>query len=96
MFISLWAISAGPGLGMTPATSMGKAGQLIGLSAGMPGSAQYEKLVFVDADPKPKVMPERLLGIEALNVLNLGHLFIVALIILGNLAFFITRPKGVE
>jgi len=73
-----------------------KAGQLVGLSAGMPGSAQYEKLVFIDADPKPKVMPERLLGIEALNVLNLGHLFIVALIILGNLAFFITRPKGVE
>lgn len=73
-----------------------KAGQLVGLSAGMPGSAQYEKLVFVDADPKPEIVPERLLGIEALNVLNLGHLFIVGLIILGNLAFFITRPKGVE
>ena len=97
-----------------------KAGQLLGLSAGMPGSAQYEKLVFLDAETcsgfeetflnsescaraghtwikrEPKIMPERLLGIEALSVLNLGHLFIVALIILGNLAFFITRPKGVE
>jgi hypothetical protein len=86
----------------------------------MPGSAQYEKLVFLDAGTcsgfektflnsescvraghtwvkrPPKVMPERLLGIEALSVLNLGHLFIVGLIILGNLAFFVTRPKGVE
>jgi hypothetical protein len=73
-----------------------KAGQLIGLSSGMPGSAQYEKLVFIDADPPPKIQPERLLGIEALSVLNLGHLFIVGLIILGNLAFFITRPREVK
>ena len=73
-----------------------KAGQLVGLAAGMPASAQYEKLTFLDPQPPPEIVPERLLGIEALNVLNLGHIFIVILIILGNLAFFITKPKGVE
>jgi MFS family permease len=31
MFISLWAITAAPGLGMSPAESMGKVGQLIGI-----------------------------------------------------------------
>jgi MFS family permease len=31
MFISLWAVSAGAGLDMTPAQSMGKAGQLMGI-----------------------------------------------------------------
>ncbi len=72
-----------------------KAKQLVGISAGMPGSAQYERLVFVDSPDVP-VMPERLLGIEGLNVLSFGHTFIVLLIILGNIAFFLTRPKGVD
>ena len=72
-----------------------KAEQMAGLSAGMPGSAQYEKLVFLDS-PDPPIVPERLLGIEGLNVLNLGHVFIVLLILAGNIAYFVTKPKGVE
>ncbi|MEE2829688.1 MAG: hypothetical protein VX498_10925, partial [Myxococcota bacterium] len=72
-----------------------KADQLVGLAAGMPGAAQYEKLVFILQPSPPSIQPDRLLGIEALNVLNLGHIFIVVLIILGNLAYFITRPRGV-
>jgi hypothetical protein len=72
-----------------------KAGQLVGLSSGMPGSAQYEKLTFILSDDVP-VLPEKLLGIEGVNVLNLGHLFIVLLIVLGNLAYFATRKEEVE
>jgi len=64
-----------------------KAGQLVGLSGGMPGSAQYEKLVYPEGPPAGV----RLLGMQAINVLNLGHLYIIGLIVLGNLAFFLTR-----
>lgn len=64
-----------------------KAGQLTGLAGGMPGSAQYEKLVYPDGPP-PGV---RLLATQAINVLNLGHLYIIGLIVLGNIAFFASR-----
>ncbi len=66
-----------------------KAGQLVGLAAGMPGSAQYEKLVFPDGPPKGV----RLMGLQAINVLNVGHLYIIVLIVLGNVAFFVTRKS---
>ena len=68
------------------------AGQLSGLSGGMPGSAQYESLVFPDGPPEGVT----LMGKAGLAVLNLGHLYIILLIILGNIAFFITRAAGVE
>ena len=64
-----------------------KAGQLTGLSAGMPGSAQYEKLVFPDGPP-PGV---RLLATQGINVLNLGHAYVILLILLGNIGYFLTR-----
>ena len=64
-----------------------KSGQLLGLSMGMPGSAQYETLVW-KGKPKAGV---KLLATSAMDVLNLGHLFIIVLIIFGNVAFFITR-----
>ena len=64
-----------------------KSGQLIGLSMGMPGSAQYEQLVW-NGEPKVGV---NLMATSAMDVLNLGHLFIVLLIFMGNLAFFLTR-----
>ena len=64
-----------------------KSGQLKGLSMGMPGSAQYEQLVW-KGEPKPGL---KLMATSAMDVLNLGHVFIVLLIIMGNLAYFITR-----
>jgi hypothetical protein len=66
-----------------------KADQLVGLSAGMPGSAHYETLVFPDGPPEGTL----LLGIAGYNVLNLGHIFIVVLIFAGNVAYFLTRPR---
>ena len=64
-----------------------KSKQLLGLSMGMPGSAQYEQLVW-KGKPAEGVT---LLATSAMDVLNLGHLFIILLIVFGNIAFFITR-----
>lgn len=68
-----------------------KSGQLAGLAAGMPGSAQYEKLVFPDGPPEGK----RLMATEAMNVLSLGHLFIIGVVVFGNVAYFLTRKLEV-
>lgn len=66
-----------------------KAGQLFGLSGGIPGSAQYEKLVFPDgADPGIPLM-----GGPAYNVVSMGHLYIILLIVMGNLAYVLTRRR---
>ena len=65
--------------------------QLAGLAGGMPASAQYEQLVFPDGAPEGI----RLMASQNVNVLNLGHLYIIILIILGNVAYFITRGRGV-
>ncbi|NOY27627.1 MAG: hypothetical protein GXP62_17315 [Oligoflexia bacterium] len=69
-----------------------KAGQLVGLAGGMPGSAQYEKLVYPNGPPEG----QRLLATQAINVLNLGHLYIIGLIVLGNIGFFLSRRVGEE
>jgi len=64
-----------------------KAGQLFGLAGGMPGSAHYEQLVYEDYP----VEGVRMMATQALDVLNLGHLYIIILIVFGNIAFFLTR-----
>jgi hypothetical protein len=66
-----------------------KAGQLFGLAGGIPGSAQYEKLVFPDG-AAPGIP---LLGGPAYNVVSMGHIYIILLIFLGNLAYVLTRRR---
>jgi hypothetical protein len=65
-----------------------KAGQLFGLAGGMPGSAQFEQLVG------PEVLGPAggrdIRASQGVNVLMVGHLFIIAAIIVGNLAMFLT------
>ena len=93
-----------------------QAKQLFGLSGGMPGSAQYEQLVFgregwcsnhddegqpfLDQEScvgaghtwtKQEQRPTRLAATAGMNVLSIGHMYIIVLIFLGNLAFFLTR-----
>ncbi|MEC7241350.1 MAG: hypothetical protein VXW32_08920 [Myxococcota bacterium] len=68
-----------------------KSNQLFGLSGGMPGSAQYEKLVYDKYGNDSGLINARPIATQALNVLNMGHLFIVLLILMGNVAFFLTR-----
>jgi len=65
-----------------------QSGQLFGLSGGMPGSAQYEKLVYADT---PEENRPRLAATSGMNVLSVGHMYIIVLLFLGNLAFFLTR-----
>ncbi len=67
-----------------------KAGQLFGLAGGMPGAAQYEQLVFPDGPPEGV----RLLATQSVNVLNAGHLLIIVLITVGNLATFLAARRG--
>jgi len=66
-----------------------KGNQLLGLVGGMPGAAQYERLVWPDGPPEDVV----LLATPAVNVLNLGHIYIIALIVLGNVAWALTRTR---
>jgi len=63
-----------------------KSHQLQGLAGGMPGAAQYEQLVKV---PKEKAM-----ATKGVNVLNLGHAFIIFAIVLGNISFFASKRRA--
>jgi len=57
-------------------------GQLVGLLGGMRGAAEYE--VLVEREGKG------VLGMDSQSVI---HLFIIVLIILGNVAYFMTRKS---
>lgn len=67
-----------------------KSGQLVGLAAGMPGSAQYEQLVWAEAEPPPGT---RKMATASMTVLNLGHLYVILLIVLGNVAYFLGKER---
>jgi len=62
-----------------------EAGQLVGLSGGMKGSADYEQLVGVPGS-----------ATQGMDAQSFGHLLIIVFIILGNIAYFTTRGKGVR
>ncbi len=59
-----------------------QSGQLLGLVAGLSGAAEYEVLVG-----HPSI------GVEGANVLNAGHLVVIAAIVLGNIAYFRSRRR---
>jgi len=74
-----------------------KSSQLTGLSMGMPGSAQYETMVWDTVTDRYDGQPPegmKRMATAAMGVLNFGHLFIIVLILLGNLAYFFTRIMG--
>ena len=60
-----------------------KSGQLIGLIGGLKGAAEYEKLVS-----KPG---KAILGMKAQSI---AHMAIILLVILGNVAYLLSRRKG--
>jgi hypothetical protein len=60
-----------------------QSGNLIGFLGGLAGAAEYEYLVN---------RPAR--GIQGMNVQSADHMFIVALVLLGNLGHLILRFKG--
>ena len=57
-------------------------GQLVGLMPGLSGAAQYEKLIDT---------PEK--GTAGMSVQSFVHLLIFALVVIGNVAFFIQRRR---
>ena len=59
-----------------------QSGQLLGLVAGLSGSAEYEMLVG-----RPSI------GVEGADVLNAGHGVVIVAIVLGNVAFFAGRRR---
>jgi hypothetical protein len=59
-----------------------QSGQLLGLVAGLSGSAEYEILVG-----KPSI------GVQGADVLNAGHGVVIVAIVLGNLAYFAGRRR---
>ena len=63
-------------------------------SSGSPGACPVPlstKLVYDQYGDDPGLVKAKATATQALNVLNMGHLFIVLLILLGNVAFFLTR-----
>ncbi|OGL49164.1 MAG: hypothetical protein A2161_13865 [Candidatus Schekmanbacteria bacterium RBG_13_48_7] len=58
-------------------------GQIIGLIAGLKGAAEYERLIDVKA-----------VATKGMDVQSIAHLFIVLLIVVGNIAYFATRAKS--
>tara|TARA_B100000123_G_scaffold146473_1_gene108180 strand:- start:40 stop:891 length:852 start_codon:yes stop_codon:yes gene_type:complete len=60
-----------------------RSGQLIGLLAGMPGAAEYEKLV-----ESPGI------AIKGMAAQSFAHIVIVVFIIFGNIAYFLKQKKG--
>ena len=62
-----------------------ESGQLIGLAGGMKGSADYEYLVGVTGT-----------ATKGMDAQSFGHLLIILFILLGNVAYFMTRKKGVH
>jgi len=65
-----------------------QSGQLSGLLAGMKGGAEYEVLIQ-KAGYSKAYMP----AVAAMDSQSLAHVVILVLVIVGNLAFFVTRRR---
>jgi len=64
--------------------------QLIGLMGGIKGAAEYEALL-TDAYPQYDHLPKR--GMQMMGPQTVAHLVIMFFIVIGNIAFFVTRNK---
>ncbi|MEZ5065533.1 MAG: hypothetical protein R3B81_12445 [bacterium] len=60
-----------------------KAGQLLGLAAGMKGAAEYEKLVG-----RPG------LAMAGMSAQSASHMLLIAFIVFGNVMYFLARRSG--
>lgn len=65
-----------------------QSGQLTGLLAGMKGAAEYETMVQKHGYSKA-YMP----AVAAMDSQSLAHVVILALVVIGNVAFFVTRKR---
>ena len=65
-----------------------KSGQLQGIVAGMPGAAEYEKLLVNHG-----IHPELGKAAKSMDAQSIAHLVIVLFIIIGNISYFVKRKK---
>ncbi len=65
-----------------------QSGQLTGLLAGMKGAAEYEAMV-AKAGYSHAYMP----AVAAMDSQSLAHVVILLLVVIGNIAFFVTRKR---
>ena len=66
-----------------------ESGQLSGMLSGMKGAAEYENLI----EEKYHV-GGRQRAMEGMGAQSTGHLFIMALVIMGNIGYFVTRRRS--
>jgi hypothetical protein len=66
-----------------------ESGQLSGMLSGMKGAAEYENLI----EEKYHV-GGRQRAMEGMGAQSVGHLLIMALVIMGNIGYFVTRRKS--
>lgn len=64
--------------------------QITGLIGAMKGAAEYEKLLYDNYRIGPG------LAIAGMDALSLAHILLVALILLANLAYFVSRMAGAK
>ena len=81
---------------VTDAIPYVESGQLKGILAGMPGAAEYEKLVYdylVDkySSDNPEIDKGR--AFARMSAQSVAHLLMVIFIILGNLSYYFERKK---
>jgi hypothetical protein len=68
-------------------------GQFTGMLAGMKGAAEYEQLLEQSMVKRGMDWRLRRKGTEAMSSQAAAHLAIMAFIIIGNIAFFVTRRR---
>lgn len=66
-----------------------ESGQLSGMLSGMKGAAEYENLI----EEKYHVGGQQR-ALEGMGAQSIGHLLIMALVIMGNVGYFVTRRKS--
>ncbi len=88
---------------VTDAIPYVESGQLKGILAGMPGAAEYEKLVYdymiLEQNSNNKyivsdVMVERGKAHSRMSAQSVAHLLMVLFIIIGNLAYYFNRREN--
>ena len=78
---------------VTDAIPYVESGQLKGILAGMPGAAEYEKLVD-DELKKNGLNPQPGEASSMMAAQSIAHVMIVLFIILGNITYFLTQRKN--
>ena len=88
---------------VTDAIPYVESGQLKGILAGMPGAAEYEKMVYdyliIESDNNNKYINEKSTikkgkAFARMSAQSVAHLLMVAFIVLGNLSYYFERKRG--